>query len=331
MNQQIIKEFNRLISQIKFDITNNPSKKDKTINLYRLKQVQNVLNIIKDYKKEIKNGKELAHIKGVGKGSVARIDEILKTGTLSEITTTEDQDKQLDIMDQLTEIIGIGQVSAYEFVNKFGIKSADDLLKKYNEGEIELPHQIIMGLKYKDLVKKNIQRDEINQIKEFLIKEIFKIDTKLNLYICGSYRRNKQTSGDIDVLITHPDIKTKSQLSNNTNYLMAFVDRLKKDKFILDDITNDQYEVVYRGFCKYKDNPVRRIDIKYVPYDSEAFALLHYTGSDVFNQRVREVAKNLGYKLNEYGLYKGFKSIKCDSEKCILEMLGFEYIEPQDR
>jgi len=133
MNQQIIKEFNRLISQIKFDITNNPSKKDKTINLYRLKQVQNVLNIIKDYKKEIKNGKELAHIKGVGKGSVARIDEILKTGTLSEITTTEDQDKQLDIMDQLTEIIGIGQVSAYEFVNKFGIKSADDLLKKYNE------------------------------------------------------------------------------------------------------------------------------------------------------------------------------------------------------
>lgn len=338
-NEKIIKELKKLIKQIKFDIDNTPDKKEQIAHIYRLRQINNLINIVKGYTKEIKKGSQLEDIKGVGKGSISRIDEILKTGRLSEIKLESAQKEYVKAVDELQEIIGIGPKTAYNLVKTHNIKSIEDLEKAYNDNKIELTHEILIGLKYHGIYKQNIPRAEINKINKFLKKVVKIVDKDLKYEICGSYRRGKLTSNDVDVLITHPKIKTKLQLMQQSNYLIKLVNALKEAEFLIDDLTDKDFEVKYMGFCQYyegkKKYPVRRMDIRYVPYNSYYTALLYFTGSGPFNEKMRGVVKTLGYRLNEYGLYKitngKHKKIKVSSEKDIFEKLGMEYVPPEKR
>ena len=85
------------------------------------------------------------------------------------------------------------------------------------------------------------------------------------------------------------------------------------------------------GFSKLKKNPIRRIDIIFVPFESYYSALLYFTGSYQLNRDMRQEAKKMGYKLNEYGLYKNKKLIRVNSEKEIFDKLKLEYKEPKYR
>ena len=84
----------------------------------------------------------------------------------------------------------------------------------------------------------------------------------------------------------------------------------------------------YIGFCRTridgKLKPIRRIDIEFVPYNSYYPALLYFTGSGEFNQKMRSVAQSLGFLLNRYGLYQiegeKKKKIKIKSEKIFLKV-----------
>jgi DNA polymerase/3'-5' exonuclease PolX len=334
-NQKIVKEFEQLIEQIKIQIDNAPTTKDYISNSFRLKQISNSLEIIKKFPKEIKNGNDLKDIKGIGKGTIKRIDEILSTGKLEEVKIKKKEKKYAEYIEELQKIFGIGHTKAYELVTKYNIKTIDALKKAYNDGTVDLPDQIVMGLKYHDIYKQNIPRQEIDKINQYLNGKAKEVNNQLNITICGSYRRGKKISNDIDVLIAHPNVKTKLQLMSKDNYLIKFINLLKNDKFILDDLTDKEPEKKYMGYCKYNNNPVRRIDIRYIPYDSYHAALLYFTGSGNFNKKMRGVATSMGYLLNEYGLFKlqngKKKLIKTSSEKEIFEALGMEYLPPEKR
>ena len=86
------------------------------------------------------------------------------------------------------------------------------------------------------------------------------------------------------------------------------------------------------GFAKYKQNPVRRIDIRFVSYDAYYSALLYFTGSAELNKKMRTIAKKLNLKLSEYGLFKedGTK-IKINSEEDFFQKLDLPFIEPKYR
>lgn len=340
-NEKIVEEFEKLIQQIKIQIDIAPSTTQYMTNHFRLKQITNALGIIKKYPNEIKEGKDLKDIKGIGKGTISRIDEILKNGKLSEIKLKESDKKYSDHVKELELIHGIGHAKAYELVTKYNIKTIDELKKAYNDGTIELSDLVITGLKYHGVYQEKIPRTEVDKIYHYLDKKAKSIDKDLNVTICGSYRRLKPTSNDVDVLLSHPKIKTKLQISTNddNNYLFKFIKVLKDDKFILDDLTDKDYHIKYMGYCKLKQNnhqyPVRRIDIRYIPFDSYPVAMLYFTGNATFNKRMRTLAEQLGYLLNEYGLYKlkGDKKIriKITSEKDVFDKLGMEYLPPEKR
>lgn len=337
-NEPIVTEFQKLIDQIKIQIDNAPSSKDYMTNSFRLKQITNALSIIKAHSKEIKAGSDLKDIKGIGKGTISRIDEILQTGKLSEIKVSKTEEKYSKYIDELQKIHGIGHITAYNLVIKQGIKTIEELKKAYNDGTIELNDVILTGLKYHDIYQEKIPRAEVTEINKFLDKIAKKVDKQLQVTICGSYRRLKPTSNDVDVLLTHPTIKTKLQITTqdlDNNYLRLFVEALKDNKFILDDLTDKDYEVKYMGYCQYKKNPVRRIDIRYIPYDSFAAAQLYFTGNQSFNIKIRALAESMNMILNEYGIYKLIgdkkKRIKTTTEKDIFDILGLEYLPPEKR
>ena len=87
------------------------------------------------------------------------------------------------------------------------------------------------------------------------------------------------------------------------------------------------------GFCKYKDNPIRRIDIRMISVESFYPALVYFTGSYELNQLMRKNAKKLNYKLNEYGLFdlKTNNKIIIKSEKDLFDILKMEYLESSKR
>ena len=332
MNKNIIIEFEKLLKQITYDINTASSKKEETTNTFRYRQISNVINIIKKYNKKIKQGSDLKGIKGIGKGTMTRIDEILDKGYLKEININNQNNENIKYIKNLADVIGIGPKKASELVFKHNIKSVDDLIKKHLQKKIKLNEKILLGLKYYKKCKTDIPRSEITKIDTYLQKKITHVNLRLFGIICGSYRRLKNKSGDIDLLIVHPDIKTLKKLkSSKVNYLHLLIKSLKNDKFIVDDMTDKNPVNKYMGFCKYKNNPVRRIDIRYIPYESYYAALLYFTGSGDFNKVMRMKAISLGYKLNEYGIYKNGKRIKVESEKDIFDELGMEYVKPENR
>lgn len=337
MNKQIIYEFEKLVKQINFDLNNSKTNSEKNKHLFRLRQIKNSIKIIQKYKTKILDGSELKDVKGIGKGIIKRIDEIIRNGYLSEISLDIKQDITNNIIDELEKVIGIGQKTANDFVKK-GIKSVNDLKKQVKNGIIQVNDEIKVGLKYHKKYNTEIPRGEIGKIDTYLQKIIKRIDKDLKLVVCGSYRRGKEISHDIDLLITHKDIKKNKQIVNNDdNYLIKLVEELKEYNFILDDITYKNYITKYMGFCKLKNNPIRRIDIRFFPINSYYTALIHFTGSGELNREMRQKATQLGYKLSEYGLFKildsgsRYKKIKINSEKDVFDKLNMVYLDPVDR
>lgn len=310
MNDNIINVLKLYLEQIK----------SENAIIFKINAIANLIKIIKNYSKEIINGEELKDIKGVGKGSIEKINEIIKTGTLSYLNTNTNNNN--NIVNELTEVIGIGTVIAQKLIQKYKIKSLDELIKKVNSGEIEVNDKIMLGLKYVGKFKGKIPRKHIDDIHDYLTK------FNSNIVICGSYRRGLEFSSDIDVLLYDKDLLTMNDVKKS-NMLNNYVKLLTKYKLIVDNITNNNV-TKYMGFIKW-ENTIRRIDIRLIPYESIYTALVYFTGSYELNKIMRKKAKELGYKLNEYGLYKDNKLIYITSEKDLFKKLDMKYLKPTER
>jgi DNA polymerase/3'-5' exonuclease PolX len=308
-----------------------------TKNSFRLSNTFKILKILKSLTKQITldDIDLIKNISGIGKGTIKRIEEILKTGKLSEIKYQPNNSQYLESISNLIKIFGIGKKKANELIVKYNIHNINDLVKLIKNKKIELPENIIKGLKYVNKTKTNIPRKEIDEIYIYLIKKIQEVDKNLNLYICGSYRRLKPTSNDIDIIIYHNKLIKKKE-TENSNIMKTFIQTLIDDKFIIDNYTSLNVPTKFMGLCKKKRH-IRRIDIRMIPLESLHYATLYFTGSGDFNKKMRKNAMNLGYILNEYGLYfidskKLVKSMKyINSEKDIFEILNMEYLPPHLR
>jgi DNA polymerase/3'-5' exonuclease PolX len=350
MNEIIVNEFQRLIAFLKDKLDTFKKDNDKkNINAYtfKIRQLSNVLGILKKYPNKITktNYEELKELSGIGKGSIERIKEILENGKLSEIGNFVDAKKEKnDSINELEEIVGVGRAKALELYEK-GITSIKQLKEKIKKKEIEVNDKVLLGIKYYGVYKMNIPRKEVTKYYKFMEKVITYLNKKNELdesneyifEICGSYRREKLFSNDIDVLISKK--KTKLSKTKSEKHLNRFVNKLKtnlkinnNNPLLLDDMTDKNITTKYMGFSKLKDNHVRRIDIRFVPYDSYHSAILYFTGSGDLNKKMRNIAKSKNYKLSEYGLFdENGNKFKINSERDIFKLLDMEYLPPRLR
>lgn len=344
MNFQIIEQFNKLVKQIQAEYLNAQVENDINEiqrNKYRLQNIKRALSIIKKLDFQITDPSDVKGISGIGEGTIRRIKEILETGKLSELKNKYSKEKQrkIDSIQELEKVIGIGSSIAKKLVTKYNIRSVKELKKAIKNGKITVPNTILLGLKYYGIVQGDIPRKEISKIEKYLSTEAHKIDPKLEIMICGSYRRGRKTSGDIDVLIYHPKIKTTKEILHPQKYdlkpyLELLVKQLSRNGFIIDHISSKSMK--YMGFSKFKSNPVRRIDIRFIPFQSLPTAMLYFTGPYELNTVMRKEAKKRNMILNEYGLYKinekGIKTpIKIRTEADVFRILGMKYLTPEER
>jgi len=332
-NQTLVQQFIRLIGFTDLLLAKEGKKHE-----FRKRQFQNVLNIIKDFPEPITAGAQIKR-KGIGEKIISRVDEILRTGTLREIDSQ--QDGQTKTILELIEIPGIGVKTAMTLMNRYGITSLDHLRQMVNRGEIgegkyQLTHQMMLGIKYHEDLKYRIPYDEITRIKNRIAESLKRLDPQLKMEVCGSYRRLRPTSGDIDILVNHSDVKTQKDL--DLRWMQTIVRQLMSDGIVIDQISMSKLK--FMGYCHLDNGRARHIDILFIPSESWAPALLYFTGSGDHNILMRYEAIKQGYTLNEHGLSRLVAGVKEEgeenlinfkTERDIYNFLNIVYLSPSER
>lgn len=337
-NLDLYIEFTKLIKIYEYTYKNLDDISEKNIYKHKIISLKNTAKHIKLFKEPITSTKQIETLPGIGKKSILRIQEFIDTKKLSDIDNYCNinncdvifQPKKTDpIYDDLITIYGIGDKLAKTLINKYSITSVKELKKRVLSNDINVPDKVKIGLNYFGKIKNKIPRDEITKIREFLYTIFEKLDTSIVFDICGSYRRHKLFSNDIDLLVT-----SKSLKEDDIPHLMKkIIDSLYKNKFLIESFGSDESNTGFMGLCKFLNNPIRKIDIRIVEPKSFFTAYLYFTGSYEFNERMRGIAKRQGYKLNEYGLYSlnTTRQIHIYSEKDVFDILGMKYLDPVDR
>ena len=130
--------------------------------------------------------------------------------------------------------------------------------------------------------------------------------------VAGSYRRRRDTVGDLDVLVT---------AKNGA----AVGDRLVKYENVAEVLAHGptRTTIVLRSGLQ--------VDVRVVPEQSYGAALLYFTGSKAHNIALRGLANEHGWKLNEYGLFDGKRRIAGATEEEVYKKLGLAFIPPELR
>ena len=345
-NDIIITNLDQLVGELDDKIVemreNNEEKGKIKGTQFKVINFKKALKNIKDYSEPIYKADQLKGIKGIGKGILSRVEEIISTGTLKNEIEVDDKKKgEMLEKKKLQKLTGIGPSKSNKLL-KSGI-TLDLLLSernklgdndfKENKFLKELTHHQIIGLKYYEDLEKRIPRKHIENIDKKL-SEILKQDKWSGIIykICGSYRRNMEDSGDIDILMSYKDFNEEK---DKNRYLPKIVKELTEKKIIIDNLTTLGTSK-YMGICRIPGYDVAcRIDIRLVPYHCYIPAILYFTGSANENVRLRNIAIQKGYKINEYGLFKlsdkGEEKIILNDEKDLYKILGEDYKEPYER
>jgi len=130
--------------------------------------------------------------------------------------------------------------------------------------------------------------------------------------VAGSYRRKKETVGDLDVLVTCPA---------ECPVMERFVGYEDVARVISKGTTKSS--VLFRSGLQ--------VDMRVVPEESYGAALHYFTGSKAHNIAVRLMGVKKGLKINEYGVFRGSAQVAGRTEDEVYASVGLPFIEPEIR
>ena len=301
--------------------------------LFKERVYNKIMKLIREYDGEITSSESFKGIKGVGPKMLEKIDKILQEDDEVD-SETQALNKDIKTSEDLLRITGVGPVRAKDLAAKG--YTLERILDEYASGKLDeslFTHHILIGIKYFHDIEKRIPRDEIEMM-EVYMKDVLidNVDSKLRVQICGSYRRGKKDSGDIDVLVYS---NKRTDGATNEYMFERVIEQFTLDNFIVDSLTPNVNKTKFMGVCKYMEGyPCRRIDIRFVDKERLAFASLYFTGSGDFNMKMRSYALKQGYTINEYSI-KNKKTNEevtgINTERQIFDKLGLKYVPPEKR
>lgn len=291
-------------------------------NPFKVRAYRNAARLIenssKDFEKLVREGFDLTRLPGIGHDLSEYIKEIVTTAKFSKL---EELKKEIpDGLIEMLSIEGLGPKRVKEIYDAFGITSLDELKKYAESGELyKLPgfgptlvQKILKGVKQLKKAGIRFLWADVEEVTEDLRRYLMDFEGVEIVEIAGSYRRRKETVGDLDILVIADDYMKVSE----------YFTKYKRVK-----------EVYSKGLTRstvFLDNGLQ-IDLRAVTKESYGSALHYFTGSKDHNIAIRKIAIELGLKVNEYGVYKGAKRIAGKSEEEVYKAVGLSYIEPELR
>jgi DNA polymerase (family 10) len=312
LNSDVARIFNQMANLLEME----------SANAFRVRAYRNAARTIaslpKGVSEMVEAGEALDDLPGIGKDLAGKIKEIVETGSLSQL-----QEIERKTPPELTEVMkipGLGAKRVYALYKELGVTSVEDLKEKAQNGQIrnlngfgkKTERKILEEIEEAEGHGDRIKIVEAEEAAKALLKHFETVKGIKKIMVAGSYRRRKETVGDLDILVScRKDCKVMEALVN--------YDEVKR--------------VVSRG--KTKSSVILRsglqVDLRKVPAVSYGTALHYFTGSKAHNIAIRKMGVKKKLKINEYGVFKGDKRVAGRNEEEVYQQVDLPYIEPELR
>ncbi len=291
-------------------------------NPFRVRAYRNAARLVQglsnDVKTMVESGEDLTELPGIGDDLAKKIIEIVTTGHCSFLEKLEKQTPPA--LTELLKVPGLGPKRVKALWHELDVETVEQLARAAQEKRIRsIPG---FGEKTEARIQKTLQA-HLAAVPRFpiaiaapyaaaLVRYLQNIPGVRRVVVAGSFRRGKDTVGDLDILAT------------------ATADSPVMERFTAYE---DVAEVLSQGTTRATVILRNKLQVDLRAVDESAYgAALHYfTGSKTHNIAIRRMGQDMGLKVNEYGIFRGKERIAGDTEESVYATVGLPYIEPELR
>ncbi|GMR03505.1 MAG: DNA polymerase/3'-5' exonuclease PolX [Gammaproteobacteria bacterium] len=291
-------------------------------NPFRIRAYRNAARQLQSMGVEVRTmlekNEDLTELPGIGKDLAAKIQEIVETGTCHALKKL-----QQELPPSLTDLLRIpalGPRRVKVLYHDLDIHGLEQLYRAARDGRIrELPG---FGEKIEAAIMQAIETHveqqgrfklaTAAQYAEPLVRYLERVPGVNRVVIAGSYRRCRETVGDLDILVT----------ARRGSPIM--------DRFVEYD---EVKEILSKGNTRasVRLHSGLQVDVRVVKQNSFGAALHYFTGSKAHNIAIRRLGQQRKLKINEYGVFRGDKRLFGDTEASVFKSVGLPYIPPELR
>jgi len=259
---------------------------------------------------ELISDKNVTSIIGVGKGISRSILEYQKTGTSLKF---DELSKEIDPQClSMLAVKSVGPKTAWKFYQN-GIKNFDEMVVAWKKGKLDdrFDEPMRQAINKKEA---RINKYTAKKMADAMLAALKLQEGVIRAEVAGSVRRGKETSKDIDILVS-------GKTSARSGFISAFT---KLGKII--NVGDTKSSIWFT----LGENTIQA-DLLVVPDNSFGAALQYFTGSKAHNIEIRARAQKLGYKVNEKGIFQGTKKVGGKNEEDIYNILNVKMPSPEER
>jgi len=291
-------------------------------NPFRVRAYRNAARTVRSLGTElaemVERGDDLTRLPGIGKDLAAKIVEILDTGRAAALTKLH---KEVPAsLEELLKVPGLGPKRVKALYQALGVKTRKQLLAAARAGKVRDLEGF--GEKTEQRIIDNLAAERSSE-RRFLLATAAHYGEPLLAYlnktkgvdealIAGSYRRARETVGDLDILVSARD---------HAEVMRRFTAYDEVDEVVSQGET--RATVLLRSGLQ--------VDLRVVDKQSLGAALHYFTGSKAHNIRVRRLGQQRGLKVNEYGVFRGEERIAGATEASVYKSVDLPYIPPELR
>ncbi len=264
--------------------------------------------------------RKLDDIPGIGKTLVEKTKTLLESGSLAQLTKLRQQVPEVVI--EMARIPGLGAKKASKLQQELQIDSLADLRKACQDDRVgklkgfgaKTQQAILDGLSIAEQAAQRIYWSQGDALATSIAEHMKSCPGIEQLEWAGSYRRGRDTIGDLDLLVVADDRAAAM------DHLESYPDRTL---------------TIGRGETKIsiRVGKAFQVDMRLVDANQFGAALQYFTGSQAHNIHIRRIAKSKGLKINEYGVFRTDDDtlVAGASERDVYAAIGLPWIDPELR
>lgn len=277
-----------------------------------------------DLKTAIADG-SLSKVRGIGSSLLEKITTLVETGKLPYLE--ELRTKVPEGLLQVLRIPGLGPKKAKALFETLGVKDIESLKAACESDEVaklkgfgaKTQAKILEGIAFRDTVGQRVRIDEALPLGLQLLEQVKGFPGVIRAEVCGSLRRRKETTGDIDICAASANPGPVLDAFVKLPEVMQVVGHGDTKASIVATLFLDGHKVVMNA------------DLRVVSDEQFPFAIAYFTGSKEHNIRMRQRAIDRGLSLNEYGLHGKSGDVPAKEEVDIYRALDLHYVPPEMR
>ena len=223
----------------------------------------------------------------------------------------------------LLRLPGVGPKKIKAMHDALGIDSVEKLKAACDTDEVaklkgfgaKTQQKILEGISFLGTVGNRVRIDLAMTLGKTLLEQILEMPGVKRAEICGSIRRRRETTKDIDIVVSAKDAGPIMKAFTSLPQVIQVIGHGETKSSIVAEMQTSGEKVVLNA------------DLRVVNDTQFPFAIMYFTGSKAHNIRLRQRAIDRGWSLNEYGL----SDVKCKTEEDIYKALALDFVPPELR